>query len=1179
MSAFKLTENQALAATRRGSSVLVSAAAGSGKTRVLTERLMAYVTDEAAPKSIDSFLIITYTRAAAAELRGRILDEISKRCAADPENRRLRRQSTLCYRAQIGTIHSFCTVILRENCHKLGLSPDFRVGDEDKCAELREKALEKTFESVYESLDGQEGMAELIESVGAGRDDARLARTVLELHSKMQSHAYPEKWAAELIAKPIGANFTDASETVWGRELLQNAVQSAEYWHNRLDTLFFSLSENSENDPLIKAYGDSVCATTQSLRMFLRAAERGWDAARNELPIVFPRLKPLKSFEFEDRKASLTATRDACKKAMLALDAILDSPSEKLLREQAQIAPAMNALLRLTLEFDRAYSAEKRRQNLLDFSDLEHLAIALLCDAETGGPTETAKEISKRYTEIMVDEYQDVNAVQDLIFRCVSRGEKNVFMVGDVKQSIYRFRLADPEIFIEKYHGFKAAKDAQEGEAAKILLQNNFRSDRRVLAACNHVFSNLMSLRLGDLDYDSDCALIPPDTAPPARGRVCLSLLTAPQSEDGQERPDKLAAEARFVAGRIKALVESGETILENGAERPIRYGDIAILLRSPGASGAAFKAALTACAVPVLAEQGGGFFASPEVVVVISLLTVIDNPHRDIPLTAVLASPLFAFSPDELSQIRACDRQSDFYTALVKFADGNEKCARFLTLLKELRALSRDLGVHELLSLIYDRLELPALCAAMRHGDAGATNLMLLLETASTFEDGGYRGLFRFIKYLKRREERGDEPRVAAADAVNAVAIMSIHKSKGLEFPVVFLANTSRKFNTNDLRSPVLVHPALGLGCKITDTVRGIEYPSLARRAIAARLSDEMLSEEMRVLYVALTRAKERLYITGAAKEPSELLQKLSEGLTSPVNPEILKSAPSMLHWLLTAALLDTDVLMDLELPEAECENSPEAADINFDFSSAPPPDTAALAELSQKLAFRYPFEKSVALPSKLTATMLPEDEADKEAQALEAPRERLFRLPDFSDGTRPLTGAERGTATHIVMQFINFSHIGTISEIDGEVARIAALGQLTERQASAVDRGAILRFFKSETGLRIINADVLMREMRFSILCPAAEFFPELHDGASATAGDTVLLQGVVDCCIEEHGELTVIDYKTDYVTPETLSEISARYKKQLAAYSLAMSRLMNKPVRGALLCFLQAGLVAEV
>lgn len=1170
MSGFMLTPAQQDAVTARNSAILVSAAAGSGKTRVLTERLMAYVTDKDAPKDIGSFLVITYTRAAASELRGRILEALSQRAAAEPENRRLRRQSTLCYQAQIGTIHSFCTTILREYCHKLDLTPDFRVGDEDRCAMLRDKALEAVMESAYEAIADDSDFAYLVESVGAGRDDSRLAQTVLELHGKMQSHPYPEKWMAQQLSVLDALDLTDVCETAWGAYLMKNAEDTARFWLDRLEKIWQSLSAASEeNAALLSAYGDSLNGTTDALRLFLRALEKGWDSARNALPIPFDRLKPLKNYPFEDRKAAFLSAREACKDAMKNLCAVFDAPSDKLLRDLRETAPAMRALLKLTLAFDEKYAFEKRRQNLLDFSDLEHLAVALLCQAETGLPSETARELSRRYTEIMVDEYQDVSAVQELIFRCVSREESNIFMVGDVKQSIYRFRLADPTIFIEKYRRYTPFAQADAPAPRRISLQRNFRSDANILAACNHVFSNAMSPALGEISYDADAMLIPPEGACAPRGKTQLSILTVPQAEDGQERPDKTYLEALMVARQIRNLVESGETFMENGVLRAVQYGDVAILLRSPNSAGAAFRRALSDCGIPVLAEQGGDFFTAPEILIVTAFLSVIDNPHRDIPLTALLSSPVFGFTPDELSRIRVADRSGDFFTALEKSAETDPKCAAFLEALEKTRALSADIGIYELLCLIYDRYELMALFS----GASGGERLLRLIDCAAAFEESGYRSLYDFLNQLKRMEARGEEPLSLKGASGNAVSILSIHKSKGLEFPVVFLANVSRKFNAMDLRAPVLVHPQLGLGCKKTDMARGIEYPTLARRAIAAKLSSELLSEEMRVLYVAMTRAKALLFISCAAKDPAALIAKLSENLSAPLSPELLKGAQSMSEWLISAALLENSGVMTLqvELPagEAAFDAPPEEGLI----PEVPAPDFAALEALESVLSFSYPYAFAALLPTKLTATALPDEAAEAEAPPV-TPRARLFRQPDFLGEEKPLTGAERGTATHIVMQFIDFARAETPAGIESEIARIQALGQLSDRQAKAVDRQAILRFFASETGRRIRSADRVYRELRFSLLCPAELFFTDTDTGA-----EEIMLQGVVDCCIEEKGSLTVVDYKTDYVTEQTLPTLKAHYFKQLKAYAYAVSRVLEKPAEHCLLCFLQAGLTEEL
>ncbi|MGI5936033.1 MAG: UvrD-helicase domain-containing protein [Oscillospiraceae bacterium] len=1211
MADIKLTPNQELVVKSRGSALLVSAAAGSGKTRVLVERLMSYITDEENPRDIDTFLIITYTRAAAAELRSRILEELDKRLAADPGNKRLRRQSALCYGAQIGTIHSFCTRVIRENCHLLGIAPDFKVMEEDRSEEIKALVLEKLLEDAYEDIDRDEGFRLLVDTVGAGRDDSHLSEIILSLYKSMQSHAYPRDWAQKQIESMDLSHAADAGDTIWGKHLLGRAVSTADYWIRELDRLLGVIYSNEENAPLAKAYGESIAETADAVRgLCLSLREGKWDAAARHFPVPFPKLKSLRNFENEELKEYVKARRDACKKDMEKLEELFSDSSSQLIGDMEKTRPAMEALLRLALDFDAAYSREKWRLGLLDFSDLEHLAVRLLVDREKGAPTWLAVELSQKYTEIMIDEYQDVNAVQELIFKAVSNGGRNLFMVGDVKQSIYRFRLADPGIFIDKYLRYSDIETAPEGdspeslippenpetgssellapeEGRRILLQENFRSRASVLKAVNHVFRNIMSTELGELDYDDNAELKPGAQYPEGDCPVELNILALPEAEGEEESPHKTEIEAEYVARKIRELVDTGTMVYEKGVTRPLDYGDIVILLRSPNSSGQTFRRALAARGIPVLAEQGGDFFASLEISVMISLLAVIDNPHQDVPLISVLRSPLFGFTPDELALIRTCDRTGDFYTALKAASQDNPKCRAFLEKLQELREVAPDMSVDALIWHVYTQLDIIALTCAIKDGETGRENLMLLLEYARKFEENGYRGLFRFVAWLRRLAEKGEEPRVGAAKPGSAVRIMSIHKSKGLEFPVVFLSDTARRFNKNDLRRRVLVHPELGLGPKLTDADRGLEYPTLARKAIKYRLEIENLSEEMRILYVAMTRPKERLFITCALKDPQDLIGKLQESLGRPISPRVLERALSPAHWLIQAALLDEEGVIKLNIVNTgrEAEETGKDAAASLPAGSGgdePASETSEAAhrayqELARQLDFVYPHASVVELPSKLTATemkgrTIPAEMAEEAARLSVDEADFSFRRPDFVKKETPLTGVERGNATHSVMQYIEFSRTGSLEEIEEEISRLAALGHLTEKEARVVDRQAVLDFFRSELGSRVLKADRVLREFRFSILCPAEDFF-------ETEPGEEVLLQGVVDCCIEEEGELTIIDYKTDYVNQSNINERIDLYSGQLRTYAMAMKRITGKPVRQAVIYFLQAGISAEV
>lgn len=1146
MARFEPTSAQRSAIEESGRAVLVSAAAGSGKTRVLTERLLRRIDSDA---DIDSFLVITFTKAAAAELKGRILDEISERLAVDPDNRRLRRQSALCAKAQIGTIDSFCQSFLREHCHAVQLSPEFRVIEEDRAEAIKQRVIQRVLDACYEAPD--ENFRLLSDTVGAGRDDKRLADTVLELHRKTQSHARPELWLRQQLEALEPAE-TDAGSTVWGAQMLEGMRDDALYWAQRMD----EMCALAANDAVVAAkYGPGFAKTALSLHDFARACSLGWDRARQALPISFPRLGTITNPPDPELKEYTKAVRELCKKSCAKYDKLLSASSEKLIADMHKTAPAMRALVELTLRFDRAYAAEKRRRAEVDFADLEHLTAQLLTN-EDGSPTELARETSRRFCEIMVDEYQDVNRVQDDIFRALSKNGENLFMVGDVKQSIYRFRLADPLIFTEKYEKYAFLSDAAENEPVKIMLQENFRSRREVIDGINVVFSACMSKKLGEIDYDENallrCGGVYDDSG------CAPELILIDVKSDEEDLRDKTEKEAAIVAGKILELMASGMTV----SGRALGYGDIALLMRSANSVGETYRRELILRGIPVAAGQGGSFFAATEITSLMSLLAILDNPHQDVALIAVLRSSVFGFTADELTGIRLCDREGDFYTALKKAAETNEKCAVFLETLNKLRSRSTDAPVDELLTFIYNELDLTAKCAAMQDAPQRLANLRMMLELSGRFAAGGFRGLHRFCRWLHQLAGRGGDMGAAGAD--DAVRIMTIHKSKGLEFPVVFLCDTSRRFNDADLKQTVLIHPELGLGAKVYDASRRLEYPGLARNAIKQRLRREMLSEEMRLLYVALTRARERLFVTAAVKDPEKKMQSMMLQCTSPMSPEVLIGAQSMADWMIYAQLCSGGDTFKLSLVSAA-----EAAAAQDDETELPhaAPDAALVERLRRSLAFSYPHEAAAHLPSKVTATELKHLEpGDGEAASIAPKSQSRFRTPRLGDD-RPLTPTQRGSAAHTLLQHIDYAKTGSETALREELSRLTEQKFLTPRQAESVDLGCILRLFASPIGRRIMNANRLWREFKFSLLCPAEKLFP-------GGEGESVLLQGVIDCMIEENGEITIIDYKTDRVRGDETLERAKGYAKQLEAYAYAAQRMTGRPVRECVLYFLYSG-----
>lgn len=1190
----EFTPQQSTAIETRGSALLVSAAAGSGKTKVLVERLLRYISGGEDGCDITEFLIITYTRAAASELRSRILDEISERLALEPDNRHLRRQAALVYEATIGTIHGFCTDILRENAHIAGLSPDFRVADESESAIIRDKVLEDLLDRRYETVSETPGFKLLVDTMSAGRDDKKLKGIILETHAKLQSHANPDKWVEDQLEALDTGSLGEVSRTVWGRFLMDDASKKAAYWLGVMRQLRDEMTIHPDLD---KAYGTSVDATIDGLKQLASALSRSWDEARSCAAVDFPRPKSVKGYE------DLKEIRLRCKDALKKLASLFECASADLLEDMEAVRPAVTELLNLVLEFDRDFAEAKKKRGLVDFSDLEHLTARILTDFETEAPTETALAISRRFKEILVDEYQDVSRVQERIFNAVSRNGENIFMVGDVKQSIYRFRLADPTIFLDKYKSYKDVEEASPaGEGRRVLLSTNFRSRGGILDAVNFIFKNVMSEDFGEMAYTEREFLYTgrkdKDIPEPAVELDVLDL-SGIETEEDEENPEKTEVEADFVAARIEELIKSCMTIPDGqGGTRYVTYGDFAILLRSVKDKAALYEKALSDRNIPVALPGGEGFFAALEVSVTLSLLGVIDNPMQDIPLIAVLRSPVYGFTPDELAQIRAADRNSDFYGALVKSSETSGKCWKFLEELEAFRLIAPDMPADRFLWHVYNKTDMLAVMGALRGGNERRNNLMRLIELAARCEANGYRGLFGFMTLVRKLIENGEEPfGNNETPSGNAVKIMSIHKSKGLEFPVVILADTTKRFNKKDAAAPLLVHSKLGIGAKRTDLERRIEYPTLARLAVSKKLTQEMMSEELRVLYVAMTRAREKLIVVSTFADAEKELTKLAKDAAAPVPPQVLENTAGMWCFILLPALTRPEAECLCSTPvtrSADCgepwairkikitevpANRKEAPVIPERFE-ARPEDVEALKE---SLGYRYPFIKAATIPSKLTATGLKgrfaDYEAAEEAERLEAVWQRTpASRPGFITNRAELTPAERGTALHLAMQYIDYRKCGTIEEIRGELGRLKEKNFVSTQQADAVDPDKIRAFFASPLGVRVMSAEKLYREFKFSLLVKAEDYFPGGEDGDSV-ADDEILFQGVVDCCFEEGGALHVIDFKSDYVTKETLAEKTKLYAPQLTAYGRAMERIVGLPVKSRLIYFFALDTVAEV
>jgi len=1148
MAEYKLTAQQQAVVDDRGGTLLVSAAAGSGKTMVLIDRVLGLLREKQC--DLDRFLMITYTQAAAAELRGKLIARMSEQLALRPDDRHLQRQMSRVYLTQISTVHSFCAAVLREYAHMLDLPADFPVCDEQEAKKLRERALKTVLDAAYEKLDATSDAAAALDMLGAGRSDDRLPELIVSLYSALQSYSDPRERLQTLRRDLDVSACADVGETVWGRYLISQ-------FHTCLDGALATLHKldslaQGELDKYLPAIRNSIDVAA-SLRQ-----KTGWEAIRTSSDrfIAFERIMKCADPELKDYVKN---TRNGVDKTIEAWRERFAVPSAEALRDLSVSARALRGLIDLTERFAEAYAEKKRRAHVLDYDDLEHemLRLARIRSA--------AQEIAGRYEQIMVDEYQDTNEVQDTIFRLISRNGENLFFVGDVKQSIYGFRRADPTIFLEKYKTFADHTQAADGQPRRILLSDNFRSHPAVLEAANDVFRLTMTERVGGLRY-GDAEALRPNCPAVDMGAPPVELHCIDKERSAEAKPVSTAElESEFVAGRLSEML-NGEQIPDGGVLRPIRADDVVILLRSlKGADGnlaEVYKTALAKRGIKCVCDNDN-IFETEEITVLTALLQVIDNPHQDIPLLTVLMSPLFGCTANELALARAKNRTGDIYEIM----RGSEARA----VLDELRTAAQGASLRRLLDMADERLFLRTIYGALEDGAQRVQNINRFFALADSYETGDRYGLSGFVRYLESLRDKG-----IASDGVqtgDAVRLTTVHKSKGLEYPVVFLCGLGRKFNQASTSGTVLINSALGIGSDVNDPEQAIKYPTVAKTAIRDRIRRENLSEEMRVLYVGMTRAKHRLVMTCCREHLAARLSGIAGDLTIPAQDSLVESAGCMGEWILMTAMTHTEAGELFAVggyPEARRVPAYPWA-IRFYRSSelVQPSDqrkqTAKESRSVEYAPLRYPHEKAVAAPSKVTATQLKGRDLDEEISedTRTAPLKLPIRKPRFSYGKRPLTGAERGTAIHLAMQYIRYERCTDAAGVMRELDRLAEMRFLTAQQREAVPEDKLLQFFRSEIGKRVLSADKVVREYKFSVLQDGSLLDPEL-------AGEKLLLQGVTDCCLIEHGELTILDFKSDHVLPGREAERAAYYRGQLDAYSAALSKVFGLPVRERILYF---------
>ncbi len=1141
MAEIKLTQEQNAVVNDRSGTLLVSAAAGSGKTRVLIDRVLKRVMEEGC--NVDDFLMITFTQAAAAELRGKLIAGLSEQLALTPQNRHLQEQMSRVYLAQISTVHAFCAVLLREYAHELELPADFRVCDEQEAQGLRERVMQSLLEDVYREKDEDHGAA--VDIFGAGRDDKALPALIFKCYDDLCCHRDPEGALNELRERLQYERYTDVGQTVWGEYLLDELRIYLQGCLQRASEACHIIEET----PCLQPYQPAFAVVRHTLEAMLEA--ESWDALR-AVPQDYGKLKAIRSCSEPEKKEYVQSIRKSISEGVEKRMTKLAASSQEALEDLKCNAPAMRGLLSMTEQFLKRYAKEKQRRHVLDYNDLEHETLRLLY-GRSMSRTAAAKQISERFTELMIDEYQDTNAVQDAIFSAISKNGQNLFFVGDVKQSIYRFRMADPEIFLEKYKAFESYQSAKEGEPRKILLSDNFRSIAPILSAANDVFRLTMTERVGGLRYGDAEALRAnnkeslEDTAVELH---CIDTSDVPS----QPRISREEIEAEFVARRISELLQT-QTLPQAEGFRAIVPEDIVILLRSLTRKAPVYQAALQRYGIRSVCGSEN-LFETEEIGFLYALLQVLDNPHQDIPLLTVLLSPVLRFSPDALAELRGGQRDGDLFDVL----QGSEAAQALLETLQSLRDTAQQESLHTLLDVIDETL---GVRAAFPNGQQ---NIDRLLSLADGFEGADRFGLSAFVQYLTGLCEKGVS--ADAPESRGAVRLMTVHKSKGLEFPVVVLADLCKKFNITDSTDAVLLDPKLGIGATVYAPEDSVSYPTVAHSAIATRIRRENLSEEMRVLYVAMTRPRYRLIMTCCANGLKKKIASMASELRVPPLPSQIEEAGCLGDWVMMTALTHTESgALYPDAVQGRCVSEhPWRMTMQDGMDFLPESATEQRYEettttLPEPTAFVYPHTVATQTPSKLTATQLKGRDLDSELSEQAAKPTLRFSKPRFDRSG--LSATQRGTAIHLAMQYLRYEACTSEQGVKQELVRLVQERFLTEEQAQAVPPRKILRFFQSDLGQHVLHAEKVVREFKFSILEDGAAYDSKL-------AGEMLLLQGVTDCCIIDGGMLTILDFKSDHIAPGEEAVRAEHYRGQIEAYCRALSRIFGLPIKERILYF---------
>ena len=1170
----KWTKEQEKVINLRNRSLLVSAAAGSGKTAVLVQRIISMVTDETDPLDIDHLLVVTFTNAAAAEMRERVGAAIENALEQDPYNQHLQGQLTLVHNAQITTIDSFCIRILRDHFHKIDLEPGFRIADEGELKLLREDVCEAVLEDFYQKADPE--FLRFADSYSGAKNDLQIKEMILKLYNYAESYPWPKEWLETCVQQYEAANEAELEEKSWIRDFLS-------YLNVRVEDLITAqekLLELTQEPDGPYMYEASIADDLRQLEN-LRKCEHfsQWQAAISA--IDFKNIG--RSGKYEGSVAKKDAVMSGRKRMKDQIDkwkkTIFATMLEVQLERLTQTSKMVRMLVTLTQAFSDRFQEEKQKKNMLDFSDVEHNALRVLVDSETKELTETALEYQQQYREVMIDEYQDSNYVQETLLTAVSgvkNGNENLFMVGDVKQSIYRFRLARPELFMDKYHRFSTEESSQQ----RIDLHRNFRSRWEVVEAVNDIFYPLMEKDLGNVAYDAEAALYAGAVYPDYENADCCKpeLLLVPSQESGMERREQ---EAAAVAGRIRELVETQEI-------PGITYKDIVLLLRSMSGWAETYQKVFEQEGIPLIVASKTGYFSATEVQTVLSLLRVLDNPYQDIPLAAVMKSYFGKFSSEELAQIRSEYPGMPFYQCVEQMLPVSEKIIAFQEMLQKFRQRIPYTPIHRLLQEILDETGYRNYVAALPAGEQRRANLDMLMEKAVAYEQTSYHGLFHFIRYIDRLMKYDVDYGEAeiVSEQENAVRLMSIHKSKGLEFPVVFVCGMGKQFNEQDLNSNMIFHPEFGIGLKWFDCEKRTKANTLIHQIFAMEAKKENLGEELRVLYVALTRAKEKLILAGTCKLPEEgQYSGFSREEKVPFSTRY--DAKSYWDWVIPVLGMENPDYRYVIWDEARMQQEEQrklqdtALEHRTLLEALQNVSETELAQLKETFSWEYAWKEEGAHKQKVSVSELKhramEERSESAEQTLNT-AQPLFPdeiatpyVPRFVQEVKENAGALYGTMVHRFLECLDFAGLPDFADekqglyfVKQQIDALCALGRMQEADAKRLNWKQLLGFLQSDTAKRMRAAaeqGALEREKPFVMSVPANLVWED------SRPEEDVLIQGIIDVFWEEADGIVLLDYKTDHV--DNAQELGRRYKKQLELYADALSRFSDeKPVKEILI-----------